>query len=178
MQFMEFTPNIIITSRVNADYVKYAESSSNFVVDKFFSDITCQNEDLERLLYEVIGYCCCRTTMYHLSFILKGSGGNGKSTYFKIIKTLLGDSAASIRLTKVSREKFSLVSLYCKTCGIADDISNGKDVDTGLLKTIISGEDVRGEYKGIDEFEFEPYATILIGMNNIVTFNDSSDRFR
>lgn len=177
MNFMDFTPDIIITSRVNSDYVKYDESSSNFVVDKFFSDITCQNKELEILLYEIIGYCCCRTTMYQLSFILKGSGGNGKSTYFRIIKTLLGNSAASIRLTKVSKERFSLISLYCKTCAIADDISNGKDIDTGLLKTIISGEYVRGEYKGIDEVEFEPYATILIGMNNIVTFNDSSDRF-
>lgn len=178
MQFMEFTPDIIITSRVNADYVEYDESSSNPVVDKFFSDITCQNEEVEKLLYEVIGYCCCRTNMYHLSFILKGSGGNGKSTYFKIIKSLLGDSAASIRLKKVTTDKFASTSLYGKTCAIADDINNGKDVDTGLLKTLISGDGIRAEFKFENEFEFEPFATILIGMNNIVTFNDSSDRFR
>lgn len=177
MQFMEFTPDIIITSRVNADYVEYDESSSNFVVDKFFSDITCGNKDDEILLYEVIGYCCCRTNMYHLSFILKGSGGNGKSTYFKIIKTLLGDNAASIRLKKVTTDKFASTSLYGKTCAIADDINNGKDVDTGLLKTLISGDGIRAEYKFENEFEFEPYATILIGMNNIVTFNDSSNGF-
>lgn len=177
MNFMDFTPDIIITSRVNADYVKYDESSSNFVVDKFFSDITCQNKELEILLYEVIGYCCCRTNMYHLAFILKGSGGNGKSTFFKIIKSLLGDSAASIRLKKVTTDKFASTSLYNKTCAIADDINNGRDVDTGLLKTLISGDGIRAEYKFENEFEFEPVATILIGMNNIVTFNDSSDRF-
>lgn len=80
-------------------------------------------------------------------------------------------------MKKVTTEKFSLSSLYGKTVAIADDIKNGKDVDTGLLKTIISGEGIRAEYKGKDEFEFEPFATILIGMNNIVTFNDTSDGF-
>lgn len=178
LNFMEFTPDIIITSRVNADYVEHDESSSNPVVDKFFSDITCGDKDKEILLYEVLGYCCCRTNMYHLSFILKGSGGNGKSTYFKIIKSLLGDSVASIRLKKVTTDKFASTSLYGKTCAIADDINNGKDVDTGLLKTLISGDGIRAEFKFENEFEFEPFATILIGMNNIVTFNDSSDRFR
>ena len=177
MNFIGFTPDIIITSKVNANYVEYDENVSNSVVDKFFSDITCQNKELEQLLYEIIGYCSCRTNMFHLSFILKGSGGNGKSTYFKIIKELLGDSAASIRLRKVTTEKFSSTSLYCKTCAIADDIGNGKDVDTGLLKTIISGDPIRAEYKFENEFEFEPVATILIGMNNIVTFNDSSNGF-
>ena len=174
---MEFTPDIIITNRVNADYVEYDESSSNPVVDQFFSDITCGNKDNEILLFENIGYDCCRTNKFHLAFILKGSGGNGKSTYFKIIKTLLGDSAASIRLKKVTTDKFASTSLYGKTCAIADDINNGKDVDTGLLKTLISGDGIRAEYKFENEFEFEPYATILIGMNNIVTFNDSSNGF-
>jgi putative DNA primase/helicase len=46
-----------------------------------------------------------------------------------------------------------------------------------LLKTIISGDAIRAEYKFENEFEFEPVATILIGMNNTVTFADTSDGF-
>lgn len=80
-------------------------------------------------------------------------------------------------MKKTTNEKFSLASLYGKTVAIADDIKNGKDVDTGLLKTIISGDGITAEHKFENEFEFEPYATFLIGMNNIVTFNDSSDGF-
>lgn len=177
MNFMAFTPNIIVTSRVNIDYLPYDNSVFNSIVDKFFGDITCHNKEQEQLLYEIIGYCSCRTNMFHLAFILKGNGGNGKSTYFKIIKELLGDSAASIRLRKVTTDKFASTSLYGKTVAIADDINNGRDVDTGLLKTIISGDGIRAEYKFENEFEFEPVATILIGMNNIVTFSDTSDGF-
>lgn len=177
MNFIPFTPDIILTSRVNSDYVKYDENSSNSIVDQFFSTITCENKDVEHLLYEVIGYCCVRTNMYHLSFIFKGSGGNGKSTFFSLLKHLLGDSAASIRLKKLTTDKFATTSLYGKTCAIADDISSGKDVDTGLLKTLISGDGIRAEFKFENEFEFEPFATILIGMNNIVTFDDSSKGF-
>lgn len=46
-----------------------------------------------------------------------------------------------------------------------------------MLKTIISGDGIRAEYKFENEFDFEPFATVLVGMNNIVTFNDSSDGF-
>lgn len=80
-------------------------------------------------------------------------------------------------MKKITSEKFSLASLYGKTVAIADDIYSSKDVDTGLLKTIISGDGIKAEYKFENEFEFEPFATLLIGMNNIVTFNDSSDGF-
>lgn len=80
-------------------------------------------------------------------------------------------------MKKLTNEKFSLASLYGKTVAIADDIYSSKDVDTGLLKTIISGDGIKAEYKFENEFEFEPFATVLIGMNNIVTFSDTSDGF-
>lgn len=70
-EFMPFTPDIVITSRVNADYVPYDSSISNPIVDKFFDDVTCHDKELEQLLYEIIGYSCCRTNMFHLSFIMK-----------------------------------------------------------------------------------------------------------
>ena len=70
-EFIPFTPDIVITSRVNADYVPYDSSIPNPIVDKFFDDVTCHDKELEQLLYEIIGYCCCRTNMFHLSFIMK-----------------------------------------------------------------------------------------------------------
>ena len=97
--------------------------------------------------------------------------------HFLGIGQTLGDSATSIRLKKITNDKFAATSLYGKTVAIADDINNGRDVDTGILKTIISGDGIRTEFKFENEFEFEPVATILIGMNNIVTFNDTSDGF-
>ena len=87
MNFIPFTPDIIVTSRVNAEYVPYDISSTNPLVDKFFDDITCHNKDLELLLYEIIGYACCRTNMFALSFIMLGNGRKSEKAH--ILKSLL-----------------------------------------------------------------------------------------
>lgn len=70
-EFMPFTPDIVITSRVNAEYVPYDSSMTNPTVDKYFDDVTCHDKELEIFLYAIIIYCLCRTNMFHLSFIMK-----------------------------------------------------------------------------------------------------------
>ena len=70
-EFMPFTPDIVITCRVNAEYVPYDSSMSNPTVDTFMGDITCHDEELEMFLYAIILYCLIRTNMFHLCFIMK-----------------------------------------------------------------------------------------------------------
>lgn len=71
MEFIPFTPDIVITSRVNAEYAPYDSSMTNPTVDKYFDDVTCHDMELEIFLYAIIIYCLCRTNMFHLSFIMK-----------------------------------------------------------------------------------------------------------
>lgn len=71
MEFMPFTPDIVITCRVNAEYVPYDSSMNNPTVDKYFDDVTCHDKELEIFLYAIIIYCLCRTNMFHLCFIMK-----------------------------------------------------------------------------------------------------------
>lgn len=49
MQFVEPTPDIIITSKLNVNYIK-PPSDTNSIVDKFFNDICCNNHELVILL--------------------------------------------------------------------------------------------------------------------------------
>ena len=66
-----FTPDIILQSRINAPYIKYDENVKNEEVDKYFSDVTFNNEELIDFLYGIIGYSCYRSNDFQIAFVLK-----------------------------------------------------------------------------------------------------------
>lgn len=59
------------------------------LVDYYFKSITCNDEGIEKLLYSVIGYSLCKTSVFCRGFIFKGDGRNGKSKIFRILEALL-----------------------------------------------------------------------------------------
>lgn len=66
----------IITSKVYADYDVDSDTSTVQLVDKFFADITCGDVELQKCLFEILGYCMLRTATYQRAFILKGNANN------------------------------------------------------------------------------------------------------
>lgn len=68
MELKNFSPEIIITSKLNVPYVSHL-SDHNELVDKFFNDITLADSELIVLLYRIIGLCCCATNKFHKTFV-------------------------------------------------------------------------------------------------------------
>ncbi|HBG0964469.1 TPA: DNA primase, partial [Clostridioides difficile] len=86
--FIEFSPEFIITNKVNWNYNPGAYSK---LVDKTMNKLSCGDFEIRMLLEEVVGYCFYRRNELRKAFILTGDKANGKSTYLDMIKTLLGD---------------------------------------------------------------------------------------
>ena len=64
-------------------------------VESFFSSITCNDKGIENLLYEILGYSMCKTSILQKAFIFKGKGRNGKSILFRILEAILGEQQCS-----------------------------------------------------------------------------------
>lgn len=73
LQLQEFTPDIVLTHKLNVDFVVPADVPDNeddiVFVDNFFNAITKGDTELITFLYELIGYCCYRGCDYHSIYL-------------------------------------------------------------------------------------------------------------
>lgn len=154
--------------------------STNDLVDKFFEDITCGNKDIEKLLYEVIGYSLSRTSKLSKAFIFKGTGRNGKSKIFRIIEKLSSNKCSHEHLENLSGSKAGSKNTVMKlkdcTVNISEDQKQIKYINSSLITRIISGETI-----SIGKEEITPVATLLFSVNEVIDFKETgiyiTDRF-
>ncbi|MBL0721392.1 MAG: hypothetical protein JJV88_02295 [Sulfurovum sp.] len=112
------------------------------VVDDFLNDIAMDNEDIKQELLEMVGYTLIPNIKFRKGFILFGVGSNGKSTLTKMVHNLheYSDSSAACELTTLS-DNFKRHKVLNKLVAIGDDIDSKYIKDTGIIKSLISGED-------------------------------------
>lgn len=161
-----FSPEYIITNKIPWDYNPNAYDES---VDTVLNNIACNDESIRALLEECIGYCFYRRNELSKSFILTGTGSNGKSTFLDMVRNVLGrNNYVSLDIDELS-EKFSTSTMFGKLANIGDDISDeflqGKAI--AQFKKIVSGNDIKGENKGQDVFFFKPVVKLLFSANEI-----------
>ena len=84
---------------------------------------------------------------------LLGHGGNGKSTFFNAIQDVMGDYACTIRsellvASNDSGKKFELARLRGKRLAIAEELEEGRQLDTAEVKHLCSTGDINAQFKG------------------------------
>lgn len=156
------------------------------IVNYYFDSICCQNKEIETLLYECVGSCLCRTAKLQKAFIFKGEGRNGKGVLAKIIEKLLGEKQCShehLEQLSGSRlgSKSTIKALMGCTANIVPDQGQPRYVNTSLIKSIIAGDTISVEQKREGKIEFEPYATMIFLVNDVIDFKETGlaikDRF-
>ena len=168
-----FDPDIIITNKIPWDYDMNAYSE---VADDTFNKLACHDDTIRDLLEECIGYCFYRRNEMSKAFILTGEKSNGKSTFLDMVKNVLGsENYSALDLSELD-ERFSTSTMSGKLANIGDDISDeflqGKAVST--LKKIVSGNQVKAEFKGQDTFFFKPCVKLMFSANDIPRIRDKT----
>lgn len=167
----DFTPEMLIMNKVNCDYNPSAHYD---LLDKTLAKIACNDGAVRALLEEAVGYCFYRRNELRKSFILTGEKRNGKSTYLAVLKELLGDeNTAALDLNELG-DRFSSASLFGKLANIGDDIADDFIPNPAIFKKIVSGDWIKGERKGQNEFFFKPYCKLLFSANAIPRMKDKS----
>lgn len=169
--FIPFSPEIIITNKINWDYNPTAYSK---IVDNTLDKIACNDKQIRMLLEEAIGYCMYRRNELGKAFILIGDRSNGKSTFLDMVKTMLGDeNIASLDLGELG-ERFKTAELFGKLANIGDDIGDEFIANASVFRKLVTGERVSVERKGQDPFEFNNYSKFLFSANNIPRIKDKT----
>lgn len=170
-EFGDFSPNIIITNKINFDYNPSAYSE---IADNTLNKLACNDKNVRLLLEEVIGYCFYRRNELRTSFILIGDKANGKSTYLDMVKTLLGDENTCSLDLKELGDRFKTAELFGKLANIGDDIGDDFIPNPAAFKKLVSGESMNVERKGQNPFDFTNYSKLLFSANNIPRIKDKS----
>lgn len=130
---MDFTPDIIITNKINFDY---NEKSYSEVADKTLDKLACNDPTIRALLEEVVGYTFYRRNELRKAFILTGEKHNGKSTYLDMICQLLGsDNTVSLDLNELG-DRFKTAELFGKLANIGDDIGDEFIANPAIFKKL------------------------------------------
>jgi P4 family phage/plasmid primase-like protien len=174
MQLETFNPAYFM---FNALPVKYDANADCPKFKKFLAQVVPSPENV-KVLQEFFGYCLLRNCKFEKAVMLVGEGANGKSTFLYVLtKTLGRKNVSSIPLQIISNNRFALAELYGKMANVYPDLPAVALKDTGLFKSLVTGEMISGEYKFKGRFDFDPYAKLLFSCNKMPQTPDDTDAF-
>lgn len=153
-QLEPFNPKYFITSKLVTNYNSHAINNYSviketyFDVDKWFLSIANSDEELVRVLWEMINEAVNPNHTREKMAILYGEGNNGKGTFQAMITNLIGIENISTLTPHEFSGEFKLEMLQGKVCNIGDDISNKYLDDVSNLMSIVTGDPVAVNRKG------------------------------
>ena len=173
--FNPFSHEYVITNMVPWDWNPAAYFE---LTDQILNNISCHEKTARYLLEEMIGSCFYRSNALAggKAFILTGTGANGKSTLLDMMKWVLGKQNISVLdMKKLSNSRFSPAMMAGKLANIGDDISDEFIADSSDFKKIVTGQTITAEFKGQDEFAFDPFCKMLFSANSIPRIGKGRD---
>lgn len=122
--------------------------------------------DCIELMWELTGYLCYSGNPLHVAVMLSGDGRNGKGTYLRAVKALLGErNVTSVSLQDLVTSRWSKATLFGKIANLAGDIDATYLESTAVLKAITGNNQVSAEFKNRDLFDFTPWAVPVFSAN-------------
>ena len=134
------------------------------------------DEDVEKLLYQLIGYPMLVNCNLRTMFLLHGSAQGGKTKFLEYIEYLYGpENYSTFDLDEVNR-RFNKAQICGKLFNYSDDIDAGYIEKPNFLKRLISGiTTMQVENKGKDGYKSPFYAKLIMSMNEFPKIKIDSD---
>lgn len=143
---------------------------------RFLSEVM-PDEDEQACLQEFFGMCYLDRSRFSVEkfAIFIGTGSNGKSVVFDVVKSVIGkDRVSYLSPDQLMNEK-QVVSVVGKRLNFAPDIRKGASFDSAL-KALSSGQDVAGWrlYSGTTIIKCPP---LVFALNELPRFRDVTSAF-
>jgi len=174
-ELLPHNPSYLSTVQLPIEYDSNAVSPSFM---QFLKEITLDDEELIRVLQEIIGYLLSAETKAEKAFFLCGSGANGKSVLVSIIAQLVGEeNVSNIPLSEFS-QPFGLEGLINKTVNIAaENEMGGKALKTENFKAIVSGDTITINIKYYPAISYKPHCKLVFVVNTLPDSMDVTNGF-
>ena len=155
------TPEFLSTMRIPIFYNPQAKCPK---IEKFLTEVVPKHKGV---ILEFFGYALIPDYSIATILILVGSGSNGKSQLYTILKQFIGEAnCCSISLRNIKDYAFTLADLYGKLLNIQGDLSGGWFQDMNTLK-MLSGQDrVSAPRKYKDTIYFDNFARLTFATND------------
>lgn len=163
-------PDVLTTVQLAVDYQPEATCPA---FNEFLAQVV--PADMVDTVWELIGYLMHSGNPLHKAVMLTGKGRNGKGTFLRVVNALLGvRNVTSVSLQDLVDNRFATASLFGKLANIAGDIDGGYLENTAKFKAITGGDLVPAERKGLDQFDFRPWAVPVFSANKIPASSDTT----
>ena len=167
-KFHHLSFNYDPTKKLSKDSIKLF---TKFLCDIMEVDITGEL-DKETLLtigfiQEWFGYSLMAGNKFHKSLIMTGGGRNGKGVLKNIWSKLIGSNNISyIDLHAINDDKY-IHKTRDKLLNFSTDLKHGVQLDTGVIKAAVSGEEVTSNEKYKQQHTFNFTAKLIILCNDL-----------
>lgn len=178
----EFSRDKMVTYYLPYFYEDIKSPTPNF--DRFINTSLVHKVDfttdptLIAVVQEMLGSFFLDNLKASKAFFLYGeSGQNGKSTFTKLVRKIIGNQFCSALALSNLGEKFGLAPLIGMKVNIRDELDD-KFGSSKIFKELVTGERVADQHKYGQPFEFENRAKFLFSSNVIATFDGIDNGLR
>ena len=142
-----------------------------------FLDEVQPGKSEQLILQELSGYSLTMDTHHEKAFVLIGKGKNGKSVFIETLAFIVGEENTSRVQPTEFGKPFLTIPIMGMLLNVCSDLESHEIVNTGMLKSIISGEPVTDSYKFKDRITFTPFCKLVFGTNVAPKITDRSAGF-
>lgn len=140
------------------------------------------DEVLIRWVKKALGYTLTGHVTEQVVFFGHGGGSNGKSTFFSVIRKLMGDYSMSAPATLFQKNSMNtasndLASTEVKRFLMCSEVLSSSKLHEQRIKQISGGDAVSARYLYKENFTFEPTAKIWLFLNHLPSVEDDSYAF-
>lgn len=139
----------------------------------FLCSISNYNINVLRVLRSFIQCVLLRNNQYQVALYLYGPGGTGKSTFEKLLISLVGSSNSSVLSLEDLNRQFTVSKIMDKSLVLFSDVQSYNG-DPSKLKLLISGDVMNAERKYKDSFDLQPESLVVLSSNALWNTKDSS----
>jgi putative DNA primase/helicase len=173
----EFTPDYVFTTKISTNFNSNVNSPviNGWEFNEWLSSIACNDEEIIKLLWQVIADSLNGNHTRGKAIFFTGSGSNGKGTFQDLIQNLIGRKNIAALKIKDFDDKHAMSELVGVTCVIGDDNAPGDYVDdSSNFKSVITGDIVRVEEKYVKAYNDSFKCTVIQSTNGLPRFKDTT----
>jgi putative DNA primase/helicase len=170
----EFTPKLKFFSKIPHDYVVGAVCPQ---IINHLNNVLSEEKDV-KFFQELIGYCMYRSYKIRCSVMCEGTGSNGKSITFDMIKNFLGcNNCSNITVHRLENDGWAAGQLHKKLANLAPDLPRKPIGEESILKYLVGDDDFNAPRKHKTDVNFKNYAKMIFACNELPMALDNTEGF-
>ena len=151
--------------------VEYRPGARSRLWERFLQTVTGGDQELVGFLQRAAGYSLSGDTGEEKLFFAHGPAATGKSSFLEAVKAVLGDYATTTDFETLLKRKGDrgipndIARLAGTRLVLSIEVEDGKQLASGLVKTLTGGDTVVARYLRQEFFEFQPRFKLWLAAN-------------